>query len=162
MNALHSVVVALGSNLGDRRVNLRRAIDRLAPLVRVVRLSTIWETPPVDAPAGSGAFLNLVAAGWTALRAPELLQRMHAVEAGMGRMRRLRNEPRIIDLDLILYGASLERSDALVIPHPRYRERAFVLDPLREVDLPWTDPATSVPIARLRARGDGASAGSLY
>ncbi len=162
MSVLHSVVIALGTNLGDRRLNLRRAIDRLAPLVRVVRLSGIWETAPVDAPAGSGAFLNMVAAGWTSLRAPGLLERLHAIEAEMGRVRRRRNEPRVIDLDLILYGASVERSDALQLPHPRYRERAFVLDPLREIDLPWTDPATSVPVARLRAKGTGIRAGALY
>ncbi len=160
--ALHSVLIALGSNLGDRLLNLRRAIHSLGPVVRVARLSGVWESDPVAAPAGSGAFLNMVAVGWTAASPAELLERMHAIEAEMGRIRRRRNEPRIIDLDLVLYGAELVRKDALELPHPRYRERGFVVDPLRELRLPWADPASAVPLMRLRAGGGGVRTGALY
>jgi 2-amino-4-hydroxy-6-hydroxymethyldihydropteridine diphosphokinase len=162
MNAPQSVVIALGTNLGDRRLNLRRAVDALGALVRLARLSSVWQTAPVDAPAGSGPFLNMAVAGWTRLSAPDLLERMHAIEAAMGRVRRRRNEPRVIDLDLILYGATLARSATLALPHPRYRERAFVLDPLRELGLAWSDPARGVPIVRMKAGGAGMRAGSLY
>lgn len=158
----HSVVIALGTNLGDRRLNLRRAVDALGALARLARLSSVWQTAPLDAPAGSGPFLNMVAAGWTGLSARDLLEGMHAVEAAMGRVRRRRNEPRVIDLDLILYGATVARSATLALPHPRYRDRAFVIDPLRELGLPWSDPVSGVPIARMTAGGAGVRAGRLY
>jgi 2-amino-4-hydroxy-6-hydroxymethyldihydropteridine diphosphokinase len=156
------VLIALGSNLGDRMLNLRRAVDELRPAVRVVRLSGVWETAPVDTPEGSGAFLNMVLAGWTGERSEPLLEAMHAIERRMGRVRRRLNEPRVIDLDLILYGAHLEWRGSLRVPHPRYRQRAFVLDPLRELRLPWVDPTTSRPLARLRAEGFGTPVASLF
>jgi 2-amino-4-hydroxy-6-hydroxymethyldihydropteridine diphosphokinase len=158
----HSVLIALGSNVGDRLLNLRRAVDALGGILRVVRVSGVWESAPVDAPRGSGAFLNMVVAGWAAAPPRELLGRMHRIEEEMGRVRRRKNEPRVIDLDLILHGASLARDASLVLPHPRYRERGFVLDPLRELRLPWVDPSTTVPLARIRADGGGVRVGRLY
>jgi 2-amino-4-hydroxy-6-hydroxymethyldihydropteridine diphosphokinase len=159
---LRSVLIALGSNVGDRLLNLRKGVDALGRCVRVVRLSAVWESAPVDAPRGSGAFLNMVLAGWTADPPREVLAQMHRIEREMGRVRRRRNEPRILDLDLILFGAFLARDESLVLPHPRYRQRGFVLDPMRELGLPWLDPATAVPLARLRAGGSGAPVGALY
>jgi 2-amino-4-hydroxy-6-hydroxymethyldihydropteridine diphosphokinase len=158
---IRSAVIALGSNLGDRRVNLRRAVAAIGGFVRVVRLSRVWETEPVDAPPGSGPFLNMVVAGWTTLRAAELLAAMHGVEATMGRVRRRRNEPRAIDLDLIFCGGELADGGVLV-PHPRYRERDFVVGPLGELALPWVDPATSIPLSRLRAGSGESRAFPLY
>ncbi|HEU5163246.1 MAG TPA: 2-amino-4-hydroxy-6-hydroxymethyldihydropteridine diphosphokinase [Thermoanaerobaculia bacterium] len=164
MNTLspHSVLIALGSNLGDRLVNLRVAVDRLGSIVRVVRLSAVWETDPVDAPRGSGPFLNMVAAGWTRESAEGLLESLHRIEAEIGRVRREKNEPRLIDLDLIFYGAVVSDERSLALPHPRYRERAFVLDPLRELRLPWVDPRTGARLATLRAEGEGTRKRALY
>ncbi len=159
---LHSVVIALGSNVGARLLNLRRAVGALGSFVRIVRLSGVWETAPVDAPKGSGSFLNMVLAGWTRLPAAETLARMHAVEAAMGRVRRRRNEPRIVDLDLILFGAEVARSESLLLPHPRYRARGFVVEPLRELGLPWVDPVSAVPLARLPASGEGVRVRTLF
>ncbi|HVR44828.1 MAG TPA: 2-amino-4-hydroxy-6-hydroxymethyldihydropteridine diphosphokinase [Thermoanaerobaculia bacterium] len=156
------VVIALGSNLGDRRTHLRRAIAEVGALVRLARLSSVWETAPVDAPAGSGPFLNMVVAGWTRLGAPALLDAMHRIERGMGRKRRVRNEPRTIDLDLILYGARIEDSRELRVPHPRYRDRSFVLAPLRELGLPWIDPGTGRRIASAPIAGDLRRLGSVF
>ena len=132
-----SVLIALGSNLGDRALNLRRALDALGRVVSLVRLSPVHETEPVDAPPGSPPFLNMVAAGWTHLAPAALLAELQAIEARLGRRRSIRNAPRTIDLDLILYSAVAMRTERLTLPHPRFREREFVMQPLRELELPW-------------------------
>lgn len=119
----------------------------LGAFVRVVRVSSIHETEPVDAPAGSPPFFNMVVAGTTRLSARALMEALLEVERRDGRVRRgVRNAPRTIDLDLILYGAYLIRSAALVVPHPRYREREFVMAPLRELRLGWRDPRSGEPL----------------
>lgn len=129
-----TVIIALGSNLGDRAVQIRRAIAALP--VRVVRVSRLFETEPVDAPAGSPQFLNAVAVGHTSMSPLELLAALHLLERRLGRTRNgRRNEPRTIDLDLILHGATRMRSSALTLPHPRASRREFVMAPLRTV---WT------------------------
>ncbi|HEX8251714.1 MAG TPA: 2-amino-4-hydroxy-6-hydroxymethyldihydropteridine diphosphokinase [Thermoanaerobaculia bacterium] len=128
-----TVLIALGSNLGDRAYNLRRAIDELHRVIRIVRVSSFHETEPVDAPAGSPPFLNAVLIGHTTLAPLALLEQLHAIEARHGRVRRQRNEPRRIDLDLIAYGATRMRTASLTLPHPRAHEREFVLKPLQEI-----------------------------
>lgn len=129
-----TVVLALGSNLGDRAYHLRRALHELGSAVRIVRVSSIHETDAVDAPAGSPPFLNLVLVGFTALSPSSLLAALLAIETRLGRRRRgIRNEPRIIDIDLILHGPTRMRTRTLTLPHPRAHEREFVMAPLREV-----------------------------
>jgi 2-amino-4-hydroxy-6-hydroxymethyldihydropteridine diphosphokinase len=129
-----TVVIALGSNLGDRRYNLLRAIHELRFFVRVVRVSSIHETAPVDAPEGSPPFLNAVLAGYTSLEPLELLGELLSLERRLGRVHRgIRNEPRVIDLDLILHGATRMRTPRLTLPHPRAHLREFVLEPMGEV-----------------------------
>lgn len=158
-----SVLIALGSNLGDRVLNLRRALSQMDHAVRIVRLSGVWETDPIDAPAGSGAFLNMIAAGWSEHSAPVLLEKLHAIEEAMGRRRRIRNQPRIIDLDLILHGVTIIRSRALSVPHPRYLTRGFVLAPFSELGLTWSDPASGrVLPARVADYGGVRRFGPLY
>lgn len=134
------MVIALGSNLGDREYNLRRAIDQLHDVIRLVRISSIHETAPVDAPVGSPPFFNMVVAGLTNVAPHDLMRELLSIEARLGRVRRGRNAPRVIDLDLILYGAQMMRTRDLVLPHPRYRQREFVLAPLRELGLSWALP----------------------
>jgi 2-amino-4-hydroxy-6-hydroxymethyldihydropteridine diphosphokinase len=135
-----SVLIALGSNLGDRALFLRRAIHQLRQVMHVVRVSSFIETNPVDAPPPK--YLNAVVAGYTDLSPAALLDALHKIESRLGRRRTTRNAPRTIDLDLILHSANLVRTRALTLPHPRYREREFVLEPLRELNLDWRDPAT--------------------
>jgi len=135
-----SVLFALGSNLGDRALFLRRAISLLPDAVHVVRVSSFIETDPVDAPPPK--YLNAIVAGYTDLAPAALLDALHKIEARLGRRRTTRNAPRVIDLDLILHSANLIRTRTLTLPHPRYREREFVLRPLRELHLGWNDPAT--------------------
>jgi 2-amino-4-hydroxy-6-hydroxymethyldihydropteridine diphosphokinase len=132
------VVLALGSNLGDREYHLRRALHELSALVRIVRVSTIHETAAVDAPAGSPPFLNFVLVGLTTLPPSSLLAALLALETRLGRRRRgVRNEPRVIDIDLILHGVTRIRTPSLTLPHPRAHDREFVMAPLREIAL-WS------------------------
>jgi 2-amino-4-hydroxy-6-hydroxymethyldihydropteridine diphosphokinase len=129
-----TVAIALGSNLGDRAQTLRRAIHELRKIVHVVRVSSFLETEAVGAPPGSPRFLNAVAIGYTALAPLALLDALQSIEAKLGRRRtRVRNAPRTIDLDLIFHSANRARTPRLTLPHPRYREREFVMTPLREV-----------------------------
>ncbi len=127
--------VGLGGNLGDRRSYLERALDLLDrdPEIRVADVSSFRDTEPVgyvDQPR----FLNAVAAVETELGPRELLERMLAVERVLGRERAgPRYGPRTIDLDLLLYGDEEIAEPGLVIPHPRLAERAFVLEPLAEL-----------------------------
>jgi 2-amino-4-hydroxy-6-hydroxymethyldihydropteridine diphosphokinase len=139
-----SVLIAAGSNLGDRALFLRRAIDELRKVIHVVRVSTFIETDPVDAPPPK--YLNAVIAGYTDLPPASLLDALHAIETRLGRRRTTRNAPRVIDLDLILHSAHLVRTPALTLPHPRYLGREFVRGPLQELGLAWRDPTTGTPL----------------
>ena len=101
--------------------------------MRIVCVSRLHETDPVDAPSGSGKFLNCVLTGYTRLSAPALLAELRLVELRLGRKRRgVRNAPRTIDLDLILHGAHRMRTRELTLPHPRAAARDFVMKPLEE------------------------------
>jgi 2-amino-4-hydroxy-6-hydroxymethyldihydropteridine diphosphokinase len=141
-------IVALGSNLGDREYHLRRALRELP--IRVVRVSSFLETEPVDAPPPM--FLNAVAIGYTSLGPHALLAALLALEKRLGRRRRgVHNEPRIIDLDLIAYGATRMRTPELTLPHPRAHEREFVMKPLRGI---WS---AATPVAALDAAAPAAA-----
>lgn len=121
--------VALGSNLGDRLANLERAAARLERLGRLAALSPVYETAPVGG-APQGPFYNAAAVLETCLGAEALLAGLLDIERELGRVRGERWGPRLIDLDLILHGWTVTRTDAATVPHPRYRERRFVLAPL--------------------------------
>lgn len=133
MRAPVTAFVGLGANLGDARRALEDALQGLAriPQTRLVRSSRIYRSAPVD--AGGPDYLNAVAQLETGLTAPELLAGLQQLEQAAGRERPYRNAPRTLDLDLLLYGAGRIESAALTVPHPRLRERAFVLLPLREL-----------------------------
>ncbi len=122
--------IALGTNLGDRRQNLRLAI---AGLPDVVAVSHVYETEPIDTPEGSGAYLNMVVALDTDLDPFALLARCRAVEAEAGRVRTVRNAPRTLDADVLLCGDIRVDSVELTVPHPRMWERRFVMAPLADV-----------------------------
>ena len=127
--------LGLGSNLGDRLGNLRRAIALLGARsgIRVVRTSSVYETDPVGGPP-QGDFLNAVVKVETSLPARAVLEACMAVEAEMGRVRAERWGPRPIDIDLLLFGDERIDEPDLTVPHPRMHERAFVMVPLVEVD----------------------------
>lgn len=133
------VVVSLGSNLGARATYLRRALKSLAalPETRLIDASSVIETEGVDVPEESAhlKFLNQVALFETTLSPEDFSKRMHAIEDKLGRVRTVRNGPRTIDLDLILFGSVKLNTPELTLPHPRYKERRFVLDPMKELGL---------------------------
>ncbi|HYE39845.1 MAG TPA: 2-amino-4-hydroxy-6-hydroxymethyldihydropteridine diphosphokinase [Ramlibacter sp.] len=133
MRAPVTAFVGLGANLGEPLRALREALAGLAglPSTRLVRSSRVYRSAPVD--AGGPDYLNAVAELATTLAAPELLVQLQALEQAAGRERPYRNAPRTLDLDLLLYGDARIESAALAVPHPRMRERAFVLLPLREL-----------------------------
>lgn len=125
--------VALGANLGDARITVNDAIaalDRL-PQTRLLRASRLYRTAPWE--ASGPDFINAVAALETSLDAHELLRALQALELQAGRERPYRNAPRTLDLDLLLYGDAVIDTPELIVPHPRLRERAFVLVPLAEI-----------------------------
>lgn len=141
--------VALGSNLGDRMANLGRAVRRLERLGRLAALSPVYETAPVGGEP-QGPFYNAAAVLETCLGAEALLAGLLDIERELGRVRRERWGPRIIDLDLILHGWTVMRTDALTVPHPRYRGRRFVLAPLVDAWPEARDP-DGTPAADLLA-----------
>ncbi len=136
MRPIRPAVLSLGSNLGERLANLQGAVEALAdtPEVRLVTVSSVYETSPVGAPAGSPEFLNAVLLLDTTLPVATLLDRAQAVEAAFGRERGQANAPRTLDVDLIVVGERLSDTDDLQLPHPRVHERAFVLVPWLEID----------------------------
>ena len=127
--------IALGGNLGDRRANIERAVDllRATPGVRVGKVSSFIETPAVGGPPGSPPFLNAAAELETTLSPRELLDRLLEIEQTLGRQRREKWGPRVIDLDLLLYGEQTIAEPNLQVPHPLMHERRFVLEPLAEI-----------------------------
>lgn len=143
------VAIALGSNLGDREQHLRDALTALAPIVHNLRVSTFHDTAPVGVPGPQPMFLNAAAVGETTLSANALLEQLLAIEASLGRVRPYPNAPRTVDLDLILYDAAIEESARLTLPHPRFRERRFVLEPLAEIAPDWRDPVTGKSVEEL-------------
>lgn len=128
-----TVFLSLGSNLGDREANLRAGIAALEGIgVRVTRVSGIYETEPVDY-LEQGWFLNCVVEGETDLGAVELLRELRGIEARLGSKKMIAKGPRILDMDILLYGDETMESAELQVPHPRMLERRFVLVPLAEI-----------------------------
>ncbi|OFW17018.1 MAG: 2-amino-4-hydroxy-6-hydroxymethyldihydropteridine diphosphokinase [Acidobacteria bacterium RIFCSPLOWO2_12_FULL_67_14] len=135
------VAIALGSNVGDRERMLREGVAALQPHLRDVRVSTFHDTDPVGV-GPQPTFLNAAAVGVTVLPPRDLLQTLLDIERTLGRERPYPGAPRTLDLDLILYDDLIIDGPGLVIPHPRFRDRAFVLRPLAEIAPEWTDPVT--------------------
>lgn len=127
--------IALGSNLGDREKNLHNAVTLIDATgrLRVTRMSRWLDNPAVGGPPDSGPFLNGVIEAETALSAADLLHRLLHIERKMGRIRREKWGPRLIDLDLLMLGSQTIQSPDLTIPHPRMHERRFVLEPMAQI-----------------------------
>lgn len=146
---MKKVYLGLGSNVGDREAMLREAIRALdSPQLHIGRLSPVYETEPVDV-AGQRWFLNQVAEAETDLFPLQLLQRTSKVEAQLGRKRLTPKGPRTIDIDILLFGNSVVKTPSLEIPHPRFRERRFVLAPLADLAPELRDPVTRKTIREL-------------
>ncbi|CAB4753639.1 unannotated protein [freshwater metagenome] len=127
------VVIALGSNLGDRSLNIDSAVTELAKIIEVTHLSTNHETDPVGGPA-QPKYLNAVLIAESELDPHELLIGALKIENRLGRTREVHWGPRTIDIDLISVGDEVINSEVLILPHPRAHERAFVLKPWLEIE----------------------------
>ncbi|HEV2735647.1 MAG TPA: 2-amino-4-hydroxy-6-hydroxymethyldihydropteridine diphosphokinase [Longimicrobiaceae bacterium] len=133
------MLIGLGSNRDRPVERLAEAVGRLAPEVEVLAASSVYRSEPVGH-REQPDFYNAVVRGRTELEPGELLARLHAVEEAMGRRRTFRNAPRVIDLDLLACGDRVVETPALLLPHPRMAERAFVLVPVAEVAPEWRHP----------------------
>jgi 2-amino-4-hydroxy-6-hydroxymethyldihydropteridine diphosphokinase len=149
-----AVVLALGSNLGERQDILQGAVDAIVglPAVRVTAVSPVYETVPVGGPAQPD-YLNAVVLADTTLPARELLDRLHEIEAAFDRVRVLRWGPRTLDIDIIIFGGERSDDPELMLPHPRAHERAFVLGPWHDVDPDAALPGHG-PVGELLAKAD--------
>ena len=143
------VAVAIGSNLGDRESHVAFARSRLGAMLESVRASTSYETAPEGVEGEQPAFLNAAVVGETHLSARDVLEALLAIEVERGRVRPFARAPRTLDLDLVLFGDQIINEPGLTVPHPRFRERRFVLEPLAEIAPDLRDPASRKSIAEL-------------
>jgi 2-amino-4-hydroxy-6-hydroxymethyldihydropteridine diphosphokinase len=153
------IIIALGSNLGDRLATLRAGAGAIASLpgVEVTMISPVYETAPVGGPEQPD-YLNAVLAVRTTLPARELLDGLHGIEAAANRVREVRWGARTLDLDIIVYGQESSDDPDLTLPHPRAAERAFVLAPWHDIDpdalLPGYGPVGELLATLLAGSGD--------
>jgi 2-amino-4-hydroxy-6-hydroxymethyldihydropteridine diphosphokinase len=150
--------LSLGSNLGDRAKNLQDAIAALRKAgISVQRISSMYETEPVDY-LGQPRFLNCALEAETELGALELLHALRGIETQMGSKKLIAKGPRLIDIDILLYGNESIDTPELQVPHPRMHLRRFVLEPLVEIAPEAQDPVSHLSIADLLARTPDKSA----
>jgi len=147
--AMPTAYLALGSNLGDRQAMLAGAAAALGGILTDLKLSSAHETAYVGSGVAQPSYLNAAAVGETSLSARALLDVLLATERQFGRERPYPDAPRTLDLDLILYGMEIHDAPGLVVPHPRFRQRRFVLEPLAEIAADWTDPVTGRTVEEL-------------
>ena len=143
------VAVALGSNIGDRAAHLTWAVDALATCLSGIVCSPVANTVPHDVPDEQPDYLNAVVIGTTALDPHALLDELRRMERLRGRVRVGVRGARTLDLDLVLYGTLVIDEPGLVVPHPRFRERDFVLGPLAALAPRWRDPVSGQTLAAL-------------
>ena len=145
------VYIGIGSNAGDRRANIDRALDALrqTPGIEVAAVSRAIETEPAGGPEGQRPYLNAAAALETLLEPEPLLDALQEAERRLGRRRAERWGPRTIDLDLLLYGRRVVATARLSVPHPRLRERRFVLEPLAAIAPEAVEPVTGLTVEAL-------------
>jgi len=145
---MHTVYLGLGSNLGDRAANLRRAVKALTPKATVLAQSAAYETPPWGV-TNQPAFLNMAVKAATELRPMELRDYVKGIEVALGRERSYHWGPRVIDLDILFYDDLIVNEPELVIPHPRLHERGFVLVPLESIASELVHPVLGRSIGEL-------------
>lgn len=143
------VYLSLGSNLGGRAANLQSAITQLATLGKVEAVSSFYETEPVELTAQPW-FLNCAVKLDTEKMPRQLIAGILGIERGMGRQRKQKNGPRIIDIDILLFGSSIIDLPSLTVPHPKMHERRFVLEPLVEIAPEARHPVLKRTVCELR------------
>jgi 2-amino-4-hydroxy-6-hydroxymethyldihydropteridine diphosphokinase len=146
------VGIALGSNLGDRQAFLDHAVARLRSVLADLRVSRVFETDPVAIVGPQHTFLNAAVTGLFSGTPRALLTILLQIEREHGRERPHPGASRTLDLDLIFSGSDVVEDPGLTVPHPRFRERRFVLEPLAEIAGGWRDPVTGLTVQELLAR----------
>ena len=141
--------IAIGSNLGDRESHLAFARSRLGELLSDLRASSSRETAPIGVPGHQPPFLNAALVGTTSMTPRELLAELIAIESARGRERPFPGAARTLDLDLVLLGDQVVDEPGLKVPHPRFRDRKFVLEPLAEIAPGLRDPVTGKTVKEL-------------
>ncbi len=141
--------LGLGSNLGDRRQYLRSGLDGLKRIADVVAISSVYETEPFDVDTEQPMFLNMAVTIETSLDPSSLLSALKRIERRNQRVRNIPNEPRTLDLDILLIDQITIKTPGLTVPHPRMHERAFVLAPLAEIAPDVIHPPTGKTISKL-------------
>lgn len=154
------IYLALGSNMGDRLANLEKARQALAPQVRIIMASAIYETTPWGY-IEQEDFLNQVLEAETELLPLELLNWLKDIEERLGRKKGFRNGPRMIDVDILFYGELILEMEQLQIPHARLHERAFVLVPLADIAPQFVHPVLGKTITELLVEADVAGVKEL-
>ncbi|MBA7638012.1 Bifunctional folate synthesis protein [subsurface metagenome] len=144
------VYLSLGSNIGERKRNLEAAVSRIKSFVEELKISAIYETQPlyfIEQPK----FLNIAVSCLTGLTPSALLDRLQAIEKDLGRNRQIevRMGPRVIDIDILLYGDRIINQPGLTIPHPEINKRRFLLIPLMELDPDLCNPLTNEPFSSI-------------
>jgi 2-amino-4-hydroxy-6-hydroxymethyldihydropteridine diphosphokinase len=145
---MDNVFISMGSNLGDKIGNCRKAVNEIAGFCEVIRVSSLYETEPVgkeDQPN----FINCVSQIETNLSPHKLLKKLNSIEGKLGRVRHEKWGPRTIDLDIIFYGQLVIKDDDLVIPHPRAHLRRFVLEPICEIAYDFIHPGLDSSVLEL-------------
>jgi 2-amino-4-hydroxy-6-hydroxymethyldihydropteridine diphosphokinase len=152
----HKIYLGLGSNLGDRQGYLDEAISAMAPAVRILRRSPVYETAPWGY-ADQDPFLNMAVEAETELGPKQLLIVLKGIEVKLGRKPRFQNGPREIDIDILLYDDLIFDDSGLRIPHPRLHERAFILAPLADLapdlEIPGAGLTVALSLAGLEKAG---------
>jgi len=128
------VVIALGANLGDPRKQISLAIDAMRDIMKVEKVSSLYETAPFKVSDKQPNYINAVLLGDTELQPKELIKELLSIESKLGRQRSIPKAARTIDIDIIDYEGFFLKSDELTLPHPRAHERKFVLEPWAEID----------------------------
>ena len=149
----HIVYLALGSNLGNRLINIKQAVSALSPQIDVQAKSYVYETPPwgyEDQPR----FLNQAIKAKTYLEPERLIKHIKRLEVTLGRKDSFQNGPRLIDIDILFYDDLILNTGSLVIPHPRLHERGFVLLPLMDIDPDLVHPVTQKSVREMVTLSD--------
>ena len=150
VNKSHIVFLSIGSNLGDRNQNIQVCLDNIKRIGKIIKMSSIIETKPYEVIIQQNDFYNLVIKLAYQDSPQKLLLELNEIEEKMGRVRRgIKNEPRIIDIDIIFFDKKIVNEDNLEIPHPRYSERFFVLIPMNEIASNFKDPRTKKRISEI-------------
>jgi 2-amino-4-hydroxy-6-hydroxymethyldihydropteridine diphosphokinase len=158
--SVHVAFLGLGANVGDRLLQLQRAVNRLRETMEILAVSSVYDTGPMlvtDQPR----FLNLVCEAATSLSPEELLLLLKSIEIQLGRVAGPRFGPRLLDIDLLIYDELVFASPRLTVPHPRMLERAFVLVPLAEIAPALRHPVTHIEMAVLAKDVAGADVRKL-